>query len=204
MLAAFAGVCWWVFLRKGLAHGRVRRIRTTRTADAGIRGHDPVGGLPRIRGHAAAARYGGATPGVMGVGVYLVWPAFYTDVTDSYRLGRGGRLRTDLGGLYFNAIVAVGMTGLWWWLRYDALLLVVATQIMQMVRQLAPMVRFDGYHVLADVTGVPTSTPESSRPCWACPAVAVGRPARADAEAMGRIVVTVWVMIVMPFFGGRS
>ena len=39
----------------------------------------------------------------MGTGLYLVWPAFYTDVTDSYRLGRAGRLRTDLGGLYFNA-----------------------------------------------------------------------------------------------------
>ena len=31
----------------------------------------------------------------------------------------------------------------------------MATQILQMVRQLMPMVRFDGYHVLADVTGVP-------------------------------------------------
>src|SRR6185437_4129760 len=34
-------------------------------------------------GHAAAARYGGATPGAMGAGLYLIWPAFYTDVTDS-------------------------------------------------------------------------------------------------------------------------
>ena len=49
----------------------------------------------------------------MGAGLYLVWPAFYTDVTDSYRLGRGGRLQTDLGGLYFNAIVAVAITGVW-------------------------------------------------------------------------------------------
>ena len=106
-------------------------------------------------GHAAGARRGGATPGVMGAGVYLVWPAFYTDVTDSYRLGRGGRVRTDLGGLYFNAIVAVGIAGVWWATGYDALLLVVATQILQMVRQLTPLVRFDGYHVLADVTGVP-------------------------------------------------
>ena len=31
----------------------------------------------------------------------------------------------------------------------------MATQVLQMVRQLAPMLRFDGYHVLADVTGVP-------------------------------------------------
>ena len=106
-------------------------------------------------GHAAAARRGGATPGAMGAGLYLVWPAFYTDVTDSYRLGRGGRVRTDLGGLYFNAIVAVGITGVWSVTRFDALLLVVATQILQMLRQLTPLVRFDGYHVLADVTGVP-------------------------------------------------
>ena len=41
------------------------------------------------------------------MGLYMVWPAFYTDVTDSYRLPRRDRLRVDLGGLYFNAIVAV-------------------------------------------------------------------------------------------------
>ncbi len=29
-------------------------------------------------------------PGEIGVGIYIVFPAFYTDVTDSYRLGRGG------------------------------------------------------------------------------------------------------------------
>ena len=64
-------------------------------------------------GHATAARYGGATPGVMGVGIYLMMPVFYTDVTDSYRLGRRGRLRTDLGGLYFNAIAILVAAGLY-------------------------------------------------------------------------------------------
>src|SRR3712207_7783841 len=43
-------------------------------------------------------------------------------------------IRTDLGGLYFNAIVAVAVTGVWWATGYHALLLVVATQILQMVR----------------------------------------------------------------------
>ena len=60
-------------------------------------------------GHAAACRYSGGRPGGMGCGLYLVWPAFYTDVTDAYRLDRRGRLRTDLGGLYFNAIFALAM-----------------------------------------------------------------------------------------------
>ena len=50
----------------------------------------------------------------MGAGLYLIWPAFYTDVTDSYRLARAGRVPTDLGGLYFNAIVAVITFGIWW------------------------------------------------------------------------------------------
>ena len=60
-------------------------------------------------GHATACRYGGAEPGEIGVGVYLVFPAFYTDVTDSYRLGRAGRLRTDLGGLYFNVLTVLAL-----------------------------------------------------------------------------------------------
>ena len=42
-----------------------------------------------------------------GRGLYLVWPAFYCDVTDAYRLDRRGRLRTDLGGVYFNGIFAL-------------------------------------------------------------------------------------------------
>ena len=34
----------------------------------------------------SACRYGGGRPGGMGAGIYMVWPAFYTDVTDAYRL----------------------------------------------------------------------------------------------------------------------
>ena len=152
--AAFLAACWWVLMVKGLASatheafanpGLVLLILAVTVLSAGF--HE--------FGHAAAARRGGATPGAMGAGLYLMWPAFYTDVTDSYRLGRGGRLRTDLGGLYFNAIVAVAIMGIWWATGFDALLLVVVTQILQMVRQLLPLVRFDGYHILADATGVP-------------------------------------------------
>ena len=65
-------------------------------------------------GHAAACRYGGAKPGRIGIGIYLVWPVFYTDVTDSYRLTKTGRLRTDLGGVYFNALFALGLAASTW------------------------------------------------------------------------------------------
>ncbi len=62
-------------------------------------------------GHASACRYGGARPGVLGAGIYVVWPVFYCDVTDAYRLNKVGRLRTDLGGVYFNVIFALIMSG---------------------------------------------------------------------------------------------
>ena len=106
-------------------------------------------------GHAAACRYGGATPGTMGFGLYIVFPAFYTDVTDSYRLDRRHRIWVDLGGLYFNAILCVVSVALWWATGWDALLLLVGTQVLQMLRQLTPVIRADGYHILADLTGVP-------------------------------------------------
>ena len=197
LLAVFAVVCWWVFFRKGLAHaaydaferpGLLILVFVVTIMSAGF--HE--------FGHAAAARYGGATPGAMGFGVYLVWPAFYTDVTDTYRLGRRARVRTDLGGLYFNAIVAVAIAGLWWWLRYDALLLVVATQILQMLRQLAPMVRFDGYHVLADLTGVPDLYSRIKPTLLGLLPWRWGDPHARMLKPWARILVTVWVLVVVP------
>lgn len=196
-MAAFVVVCWWVFVEKGLASaardaferpGLLILVFVVTILSAGF--HE--------FGHAAAARYGGATPGVMGFGVYLVWPAFYTDVTDSYRLGRAGRIRTDLGGLYFNALVAIVITALWWWLRYDALLLVVATQILQMLRQLAPLVRFDGYHVLADLTGVPDLYSRIKPTLLGALPWRWGDPHARLLKPWARIVVTVWVILVVP------
>ena len=149
-------------------------------------------------GHAAALRYSGGRPGVMGAGLYLVWPAFYTDVTDSYRLARSGRLRTDLGGLYFNMVFALAAFGGWALTGLDALLVVIPLLLFQMVQQLLPFVRLDGYHILADLTGVPDlfarirPTLLSLRP---------GRHPDARVTALKpwvRVVVTAWVLAVIP------
>src|SRR5262249_50230651 len=42
-------------------------------------------------GHASALRYGGGRARGIGFGLYLMYPAFYTDCTDSYRLSRWAR-----------------------------------------------------------------------------------------------------------------
>ena len=197
LVLAFAWVSWWLLMDRGLASATYQAfakpdllvlVLVVTVLSAGF--HE--------FGHAAAARRGGAQPGAMGAGLYLLWPAFYTDVTDTYRLPRSARLRTDLGGLYFNAIVAVAITAVWWFSGWDALLLVVAAQLLQMVRQLAPLVRFDGYHVLADLTGVPDMFSRIGPilaslwpPRW-------GDPRVAELKPWTRFVVTAWVLVVVP------
>ena len=157
-----------------------------------------VGALIHELGHATACRYGGAEPGVIGFGVYIVFPAFFTNVTDSYRLGRAGRIRTDLGGLYFNVwcVLAAGLgylsTG------NGMLLLVVIVMQLQMLQQLPPTIRLDGYFILADLAGVPDLFSRVG------PVVRSLRPGRArdprvaELRPAARRIVTSWVVIVIP------
>ena len=197
VVLGFVALAWWVLMVKGLASAAYQAFDQPGLLLAVFAVTVLSAGWHEF-GHAAAARYGGATPGVMGAGIYLIWPAFFTDVTDSYRLGRAGRVRTDLGGLYFNAMVAVATCGIWWATGWDAVLLLVATQVLQMLRQLMPTVRFDGYHVLADVTGIPDlfhwigPTLKGLLPWrWKDPEPRRLRPA-------ARAVITLWVLAVVP------
>jgi putative peptide zinc metalloprotease protein len=106
-------------------------------------------------GHAAALRYGGGRARGMGVGLYLVFPAFYTDVSDCYRLGRWARVRTGLGGAYFHLLFAAGLIGVAIASGYEFLLIAVLLINVEIARQFIPFARLDGYWVLADLTGVP-------------------------------------------------
>ena len=106
-------------------------------------------------GHGAGLRYGGGTVRAMGAGLYLVYPVFYTDITDAYRLGRGGKLRTSLGGFYFNLIFSLGVLGLYAVTHAEFLLIVMALIDLEIIYQMLPFVRMDGYWILADLTGIP-------------------------------------------------
>ena len=195
VVACFVGVCWFVLFHKGIASATRDAFDKPQLLLLVFVLAVLSAGFHEI-GHAAATRYGGASPGGMGMGLYLVWPAFYTDVTDAYRLPRRDRLRVDLGGLYFNALVAVVTLGAWALWRHDALLLLVALQLLMMVKNLSPVIRSDGYHILADATGVPDlyahvgPTLKRLLP-WRRrePSALTGR---------ARLLVTAWVLVVTP------
>lgn len=106
-------------------------------------------------GHASALRYGGGHVRGIGVGMYLYLPVFYSDVTDSYRLGRWARVRTDLGGFYFGLIFALGTIAVYAGTHLTFLLLLVVLIDFDVLYQCIPFVRMDGYWVVADLTGIP-------------------------------------------------
>jgi putative peptide zinc metalloprotease protein len=109
-------------------------------------------GLFHEFGHAAGTRYGGASPGVMGVGIYLAFPAFFTDLTDSYRLNRRGRLRS---GVYFNAVLIVAAEAAYIQTRFGPLLVFIVLSQGAALYQFLPFIRLDGYYVMSDLIGVP-------------------------------------------------
>ena len=153
-LLGFAAVLWFVLIHEGVAPATAQAFDKPELLLL-ILGLTVASAAFHEIGHAAACRYGGGRPGGMGAGIYVVWPAFYTDVTDAYRLPRRSRLRTDLGGIYFNAVVAVLALGVWLATGLDVLLLLIGLQMLEMLKNLSPVIRADGYHVLSDATGVP-------------------------------------------------
>jgi putative peptide zinc metalloprotease protein len=149
-------------------------------------------------GHGAACRYGGVRPGVMGCGIYLVWPAFYTDITNSYRLGRAGRIRADLGGVYFNALSVLILLALYASTGFQPLLVAILSVNLEIIQQLLPTIRFDGYYIVADLIGIPDLfkyiAPIMKR-------VLLRHPHDERLRALKRwpqVVVAVWVLLLVP------
>jgi putative peptide zinc metalloprotease protein len=149
-------------------------------------------------GHASACRYSGATPGKIGYGIFLIWPSMYTDVTDVYRVGRGGRLRTGLGGVYFNVVFMLILAAAYAATGQPYFLAAVYLTHFEVLEQLMPAVRLDGYYILGDLAGVPDLYGKV-KPILL--SMLPGRPVHpevADLKRSARIVVTVWVATMIP------
>ena len=113
-------------------------------------------------------------------------------------------MRTDLGGLHFNVLTVLALAGAYLATGSGVLLLTALVLQLQMLQQLIPVVRFDGYYVLSDLAGVPDlfarvgPVLRSLRPGHPVdPRVTELRP-------RSRRFVTGWVVVVVPLLVGRD
>lgn len=118
-------------------------------------------------GHAyTVVRYGGHVPAI-GVAFMLMTPMLYTDVTDAWRLkSRRHRLLVGSAGVIVELLIACLATFLWAFMPdgpFKGVLFVTATSswMMSLAINLNPFMRFDGYFILSDLTGIPNLQPRS-------------------------------------------
>ncbi|MEU1710282.1 hypothetical protein ABZ478_33810 [Streptomyces sp. NPDC005706] len=152
-------------------------------------------------GHASACRYSGATPGKIGCGIFLIWPSMYTDVTDVYRIGKAGRLRTGLGGVYFNILFMLALTTGYLITGQPFLLAAVYLAHFEVLEQLMPAVRLDGYYILGDLAGIPDLYGKIKPILHSLLPGKHHRTAAAQVTGLkrsARTIVTVWVLTMVP------
>lgn len=111
-------------------------------------------------GHAYMAKRAGCRVQSMGVAFMVLFPLFYTDVSDAWRVNdRRSRLLIGAGGVLAELVLACIALLAWSLLpdgawRTAAFMLASATWITTLVVNLNPFLRFDGYFLLTDLWGV--------------------------------------------------
>lgn len=111
-------------------------------------------------GHAYMAKRAGCRVQSMGLAFMVLFPLFYTDVSDAWRVNdRRSRLLIGAGGILAELLLACVALLAWSLLpdgpwRTAAFMLASATWITTLVINLNPFLRFDGYFLLSDWWGV--------------------------------------------------
>ncbi len=106
-------------------------------------------------GHAAACSYIGANFGSIGIGLYFNMPVFYADVTDIWLFKRYKRLLVDFGGIYFQLILVPVIFFIYLQTNNNIFLFVIYILNFSIISSLNPILRFDGYWIATDISGVP-------------------------------------------------
>lgn len=150
-------------------------------------------------GHASACRRFECPHGDIGFALYFIYPAFYTDVTKVWRLPRLKRAVVDVGGIYFQAILFVALTG-YFLLTHDAfaLRLLWAMNFM-MFLTLNPIFKMDGYWLLSDLSGLSNLHQQMRETCARLARKLFRRPAVAPAapQAQGVLLKVLYAYIVL-------
>ena len=112
-------------------------------------------------GHALACRHFGARPQEMGVLLLAGAPALYCDVSDAWRLpSKWQRMAVSGAGMFVELVIAAAAAIFWYWaqpglLAAICLSLIIVCSVGTLVVNANPLLRYDGYYLLADWLEVP-------------------------------------------------
>ena len=106
-------------------------------------------------GHVAACRPAGIKNGEIGLGIYLIFPVFYSDISNLWTATKQQRIIANLAGAFNQCLYAIIMYGIYYFTENKIFLTVSILIIIDGVYQLYPFVRSDGYWILSDALSIP-------------------------------------------------
>jgi putative peptide zinc metalloprotease protein len=116
-------------------------------------------------GHAAAPSRPGQQPAEIGIGLYLIFPILFSNVTSAWALTRGQRIVVNLGGIYLQGLATACLVPFQLHGGDPVLALTIVLNLLSILVNLNPFFRFDGYWIYSDLFGIPNLR-ERSR-AWA-------------------------------------
>lgn len=105
-------------------------------------------------GHSSALLYHGGTPGRIGTAFYFFMPVLFSDVTDTWCLKRKNRFIVDYGGIYFQMLISILIFAVnQMFLHNQVVTMAVCLSTLQIISNLNPFIKMDGYWMLCDAIG---------------------------------------------------
>lgn len=118
-------------------------------------------------GHAAASYLFGVKPKNIGFGIYYIFPVLFTDVTGIWKLNKTKRVIVNLGGIFIQAIINLGLI---YWTYHSGtnpeiiamITFLLKINVATMIINGLPFMKFDGYWVYSDLFTLPNLRQQSN------------------------------------------
>ena len=120
-------------------------------------------------GHGLLCKHFGGECHEMGVMFLVLTPCLYCNVSDSWMLpNKWHRAAIGAGGMYVELTLASLATFIWWFtepglLNYLALRVMFISSVSTILFNGNPLLRFDGYYILADIVEIPNLRQKASK-----------------------------------------
>lgn len=120
-------------------------------------------------GHGLSCKHFGGECHEMGVMLLVFSPCLYCDVSDSWMLrNKWKRIMIAAAGMYIEIIISAAAIFTWWYtkeglLHHLALNVFFVTTITTVIFNANPLMRFDGYYMMADFLEIPNLRPKADR-----------------------------------------
>ena len=123
-------------------------------------------------GHALACKHFGREVHELGLLLLAFTPCLYCDVSDAWQLpDRRQRILISAAGMIVEFVLAALAVIVWWYsqpgiLHLVALNIVLVCTVSTLVINANPLLRYDGYYILSDLTATPNLWQRSRQVLW--------------------------------------